>query len=724
DWTFPQLENTLHVPFWVTHGVADELVPVTGVKRQTDRFAELGHEYRFALHPAADHLSFAAQDEWSREVAWSERHPVRTEDPAEITYKLRPASWATDGDPEIVGHLRALAAEVGANIDGAYWVDDVEVAGDGDVTGFVDLTSHGISRRRSGTTPINTVGTDGPSPHHLTGMDVAYDRQDVADELTGRLSNVSALTIDVGRADLSNSPGLDIEVDREVTITLVRKGAVVRRVSVGGTEAAEHSAEHATVTNPDDGTEIAITIFEPAAAADRDVPVVFHSHGWAGSRETEIAGLVEPFLDAGFGVVSIDQRGHGDSTGQAHVQDPTKETEDIQAVIDFVAKLDWVKLESPGDPVLGAVGLSYGGGYQTMTALDEIAETGSTRFDALAPEITWYDLPESLAPQGVVRTAWNFLLYGVGARMVPQHIHEAFAWGTATGQWPDGTVYGQPAEGAPNLDRIFHEHSPVAFVEDGIRIDVPVLLRQGTSDNLFPLNEGLDNFRETLTPKARKRSFFVAFNGGHALPNAVPRGEPVAVEVGTGVDACNEDFTRTTIEFFRRVFSGKSTKGVLPGRYNLTTLTGEDCLHLSRLGEAEAMAVDPTGTGSLPLTTGAGAPLHVPLAEGPRTLAGVPTLRGRITAAGLDSRVFFGLAVGTSPADATVIQNNLLPLRRALPVQDQEFSIELPGVVAEVPEGQSLFLTISPVSDMYVGHGSRTPGAVVLSDLSLTLPSS
>ena len=55
------------------------------------------------------------------------------------------------------------------------------------------------------------------------------------------------------------------------------------------------------------------------------------------------------------------------------------------------------------DPVLGAIGGSYGGGYQTITALTELSETGRTRFDALAPEITWYDLPEALAPQGVVR---------------------------------------------------------------------------------------------------------------------------------------------------------------------------------------------------------------------------------------------------------------------------------------------------------------------------------
>jgi predicted esterase len=232
DFTFPQLENTLHVPFWVTQGAADELVPVTGVKRQTDRLAELGHEHRFAMHPAADHLSFAAQDEWSREVAWFENHPVRVTDPARITYKLRPATWATNDDPVIVEQLRSLTAELGARLDGAYWLNNVVVAGTGDVTGFVDLTSQGIARRRTETTAISTVGTDGPSPHLLTGVDVAYGDGALEDTLSGELTNVSAVTIDVGRAGLSDSPNLDISVDRTVTITYVRDGVTIGTATV------------------------------------------------------------------------------------------------------------------------------------------------------------------------------------------------------------------------------------------------------------------------------------------------------------------------------------------------------------------------------------------------------------------------------------------------------------------------------------------------------------
>lgn len=490
--------------------------------------------------------------------------------------------------------------------------------------------------------------------------------------------------------------------------------------------AAEHTATNATITNPDDGTKIAVTVFKPASAGpDTQVPVILHSHGWAGSRTSTIGGVVKRFLDAGFGVVSIDQRGHGASGGQANVQDPTKETEDIKAVIDHIATLPWVahNRDADGnliadDPLLGAIGGSYGGGYQTMTALDEIADEGRTRFDALAPEITWFDLPESLAPQGVARTAWVTALYAAGARMLPQYIHEGFAWGAGTGQWPDGTLFGQSNGAIPDLDSEFHKHAPAAFAEKGILIDVPVLLRQGTSDNLFNLNQGIKIFEEAVTEDARKQSYFVAYNGGHALPNALPPG------TATGGDSCSPqgDFTALTIDFYKRIFSGSSTDGLMPARYNLTTAAGTGCIHLDELEAKRKVNVDPLGTGSTITTAGAGAPINIPVAEGPMTLAGIPTLTGKVTTASLDSRAFFGLAVGTTPADARVIQNNLMPLRRGLPVQGDDFRIELPGIAAQIAEGETLFLTITPVSDMSFGHGSRVPGPMVLDALELTLP--
>lgn len=235
DNTRPQLENTLHVPFWITQGVADELVPVAGVRHQAQRFAELEHEYRFAVHPAADHLIFVFQDDWSREVGWLDAHSSRVRNPNRITFKVRPASWATGGNATILSHLAALTAEVGARLDGAYWVDDIAVAAGSDETGFVELTSGGIGTRQTGVDPDGnpSVGLDGPSPHVLTGQDKTWAAFGTADTLSGHLSGVTALTVDLGRAGLSDAPVVSVTSTTPATITFVRNGAFVAQVQVG-----------------------------------------------------------------------------------------------------------------------------------------------------------------------------------------------------------------------------------------------------------------------------------------------------------------------------------------------------------------------------------------------------------------------------------------------------------------------------------------------------------
>ena len=43
-------------------------------------------------------------------------------------------------------------------------------------------------------------------------------------------------------------------------------------------------------------------------------------------------------------------------------------------------------------------------------------------------------------------------------------------------------------------------------------------------------------------------------------------------------------------------------------------------------------------------------------------------------------------------------------------------------LAVDVPAGQTLYVLASPVSDTFVGMGSRTPGAVVLEDTAVHLP--
>jgi ABC-2 type transport system ATP-binding protein len=509
---------------------------------------------------------------------------------------------------------------------------------------------------------------------------------------------------------------------RRLRLLLVTVLALGLLVPVLPAAAEGHSVTQESVTSFD-GTEILISVYQPGgASADNPAPVILHGHGWGGSRTTS-SGAFQSELDAGFGVVSISQRGFGGSGGQANVMDPELEGQDMIAVIDHIAGKDWVLTEEAPegadfdvDPVLFAMGGSYGGGYQFLAALTEIRDLGATRLNAIAPDMTWFDLSRSLAPEGVVRTAWALLLYAAGAANIADYVHSGFIWGASTGQWPDGTV-----PGIANLDEEFRKHGPAGFLalEEPIQLPIPALITQGASDNLFNLNEGLHNFHRTLTDEARERSVFVGYNGGHALPNVAPLG------FASGGDACQLNNARTRIAFFQAVMAGDNPREALDvPAYSFATAQGE-CVSTDTLDEVETLVagVDVQVARGTLTTTGVGAFQHHEIAAGPLTVAGIPELDATVTTVGADQRVFFALSVGSSPLTAQVVQNNMMPLRELLPTVQEQRTVELPGIAVDVPEGQNLYLTISPISDMSFGHGSlRTPGLVALTDLEVRVP--
>jgi len=268
------------------------------------------------------------------------------------------------------------------------------------------------------------------------------------------------------------------------------------------------------------------------------------------------------------------------------------------------------------------------------------------------------------------------------------------------------------------MQEFFRDNGPQWHVEQGRRLDIPVLFRQGASDNLFPLDQALTDYDRALTPEARAQSILVGYNGGHALPNAVPPG------YATAGDACSGTLGGSAVQDWddlQRQFLAENLQGAAPvltghGLYHLMTAEG-DCLTVDSVQADHTFSLPDVTT-----TTAAGAPQAVKIADGPITVAGTPYLDALVTGLGVDSRAFFALSVGTSPADARVIQNNVLPHRETELNTPHQRSIELPSVAAEVPAGQSLFLTVSPVSDMFAGHGSRTPGAMSLEDVTVRVP--
>ena len=509
----------------------------------------------------------------------------------------------------------------------------------------------------------------------------------------------------------------------------------------------------ASVPDPGSTTPVQIcySIHKPAgASADNPVPMVLSSHGWGGSRSRSASSFT-PWLQKGFGVLSFDQRGFGESGGLAHVENPDLEGKDVIKVVDLVASLPWVAKEaaetvtvestrtpgssagkagsgngdkdgltttttvtkpSPfpgGDPVLGAIGGSYGGGYQFVGAFTELRDFGATRFDALAPEITWFDLKEALAPQEVPRSTWLTLLQAAGFNDVPQTIKTGYGYSAATGLWPGA---GNPVV---DLDAFFEKNGPKYSVSQGRRLDIPVLFGQGISDNLFNLNEGLKNYDQALTPDARAKSMLVGYNGGHVLPNALPAGF-----AGSG-DPCSKQLGGGSFSTLAQAFMQQNLQGIATGlsgfgQYHLATPAGA-CITVDSVDADNSVAL-----GNVATTTAAGGPVSYELGAGPLRIAGQQLVDAAVTSVGANNRAFFALSVGTTPADAKVVSNNVMPLNELLPVVGAKRTIELPAVAVDVPAGQKLFLTVSPVSDMFVAHGSRTPGALVLQDTVVRLP--
>ena len=87
-------------------------------------------------------------------------------------------------------------------------------------------------------------------------------------------------------------------------------------------------------------------------------------------------------------------------------------------------------------------------------------------------------------------------------------------------------------------------------------------------------------------------------------------------------------FTELTIRFFKKVFARQSTTGLLPAKYNLTTVAGDACVRGSGVSKGKAVPVEFPGLGDVIAIGGLGAPIHLPIATGPITVAGVPTLSG------------------------------------------------------------------------------------------------
>ncbi|NGN67000.1 alpha/beta fold hydrolase [Streptomyces sp. A7024] len=214
-------------------------------------------------------------------------------------------------------------------------------------------------------------------------------------------------------------------------------------------------------------------------------PAVLLGHGFGGSKDDN-RKQAEQLAKDGYAVLTWSARGFGDSTGKIGLNDPEHEVKDVSRMIDWLAKRPEVQLDKAGDPRVGMSGASYGG------AIALLAAGHDGRVDAIAPQITYWNLADALFPNGVFKKLWAGLFFttaSVDLTGSPQPGNGGGKPGCGRfakdlcAMYERVAVSGKPDDAARKL---LEQRSPSAV---GDRIDVPALITQGQSDSLFPLGQ-------------------------------------------------------------------------------------------------------------------------------------------------------------------------------------------------------------------------------------------
>lgn len=256
-----------------------------------------------------------------------------------------------------------------------------------------------------------------------------------------------------------------------------------------------------------DGTELSATLYEPTA--DGPHPAILMTHGWGGNK-SDLQPLAEVYASNGFVALAYTSRGFGQgeeadgSGGEVH---STSELErrDASALIDYLARQDAVVTDGENDPRIGMDGTSYGGGIQLRTA------SVDDRLDSIVPRATWNDLAQALAPNGVIKRGWiRALELGAQSGNISEENTR-----TTSGVLERGRM--------TEADREYYRRrSPVTY--DDIE-DTPALLIPELTDQLFPINQGVRNFRK-LRDDGSRTTLVLGQDGTHILgqPDDYPPG--------------------------------------------------------------------------------------------------------------------------------------------------------------------------------------------------------
>ncbi|MFZ4373770.1 MAG: CocE/NonD family hydrolase [Mycobacterium sp.] len=472
-----------------------------------------------------------------------------------------------------------------------------------------------------------------------------------------------------------------------------------------------------------DGVKISTNYFPAAGIADGDTaPTAINMPGLgsAGSSNPystygiggETLG-VAPLREEGYNVVTVTPRGEFNSGGILQLDNPFYEGRDVSSVVDWIATNPLSELNGTGDPAVGMVGGSYGGGIQLTVAGTD------PRIDAIVPDIAWNSLNSSLYPDNIFKTAYASLLYlslfTTGARvnsLIPRAIltGDLLGWITETAQ------------------AVLASSGPTSLLNQTI---APTLLTQGIVDVLFPLQQSLDNAQTILGNGFGVPVKLIWFCGGHGVClDTISTAQPFVL-LASGLDWLNQYVAGTgsladaipNFQWFDQLGDRYSSE-LLPYESGFNDLADIDGISDGGFLPIVPILGGSNGTGGI-YGLGGGAvasnAINVPITVGAGTqVVGAPTLTFDYQGLGT-SRAVFAQVVNNSTGQ--VLGNIVTPVPVTLDGQQRTVTMDLSNIVytygGDTTPGS---LTVQITSSATAFENLTSFGLMTISNVSVTMP--
>jgi ABC-2 type transport system ATP-binding protein len=468
-----------------------------------------------------------------------------------------------------------------------------------------------------------------------------------------------------------------------------------------------------------DGTIIRAHWFPlPSLASGATAPTVLMGPGWGSGGDTNLdaPGILGQFKistmrNAGYNVLTWDPRGFGKSGGTVEINSADHEGLDVGRLLDWVATQPQASLDSAGDPRVGMVGASYGGGIQLITAAIDC------RVDAIVPVIAWHSLITSLFKAETPKTGWaGILLLGSLGRPLDPHINSANAASKDTGVVSaDDTAW-------------FDSRGPGDLVA---KIAVPTLIIQGTVDTLFTLDEGISNY--AVLRKAGVPAAMLWFCGGHGIcltkPGDTTRVSAAAVAwLDRYVKADASVSTGARFEFVDQDGTSYTAPDYPVAAGEPITAQGSGTLSLKAEGGAGPVTaagggsiIDAVAGGITPAKATNAVNVSIVAPATTAVIVGAPeltiTYSGTVTDGARPTRVFAQLV---DDATSLVLGNQITPIAVTLDGKPHTLTVPLEDVAFTARPGTSLTLQIVATTVAYATP--RLGGSIDFSAVSVTLP--